>query len=379
MITPATNKNGTTTITVSVNDGTNTTSDTFVLTVNAVNDAPTADEQSVATNQNTSLAITLTGSDTETPSGSLTFTVTVSPAHGTLTGTPPNLTYNPNPPYSGPDSFKFTVTDTGDGASPPLTSSEATISIMVNAVPEIAVEQPTGTGLSDGGSTVDFGNVVVDEDNSHTFTIKNLGTVDLTGLGITVDGPDAAAFAITATPAAPVGPGSSTTFTVKFTPAAEGVRTAALHIASNDADESPFDIALTGTGVTNLEAWRLQHFGSMDNSGDAADANDPDFDGLSNLLEFATGNDPEQSSPMPGVLSLSGNTIEFVYTRSKAAINDGFTFNVEWSDDLTPPNWNSAGVSEEILSEDSTLQQVKASVSAGNGTRRFLHLKVTPP
>ena len=82
---------------------------------------------------------------------------------------------------------------------------------------------------------------------------------------------------------------------------------------------------------------------------------------------------------MPGVLSLNGNTIEFVYSASKAAINDGLTFNVEWSDDLTSPNWSSADVSEEILSEDGTLQQVKASVSAGSGTRRFLHLKVTPP
>ena len=271
------------------------------------------------------------------------------------------------------------MTDTGDGASPPLTSSEATISITVNGVPEIAVEQPPGTSLIDGVSTVDFGDVSISEDNSHTFTIKNLGGLDLTGLGITVDGANADEFTITAAPTAPVVPGGSTTFTVKFTPTALDQRTAALHIVSNDADENPFDIALTGTGITHLEAWRLQHFGSMDNSGDAADANDPDFDGLSNLMEFATGNDPEQSSPMPGIPSLNGNTIEFVYTRSKAAINDGFTFNVEWSDDLTSPNWSSAGVSEEILSEDSTLQHVKASVSAGNGTRRFLHLKVTSP
>ena len=110
----------------------NTTSDIFVLTVNAVNDAPTADDQQVATNQNTSLLITLTGSDLETPSGSLIFDITVPPTHGTLTGTAPNLTYNPNTGYHGSDSFKFTVTDTGDGASPPLTSAEATISITVN-------------------------------------------------------------------------------------------------------------------------------------------------------------------------------------------------------------------------------------------------------
>src|SRR5204862_73933 len=41
---------------------------------------------------------------------------------------------------------------------------------------------------------------------------------------------------------------SSTSFTVTFTPTAAGARAAAIHIASNDADENPFDISLTGTG-----------------------------------------------------------------------------------------------------------------------------------
>ena len=48
----------------------------------------------------------------------------------------------------------------------------------------MAVEQPPGTGLVDGGSTVDFGGVTADANNSHTFTIRNLGAADLTGLGI---------------------------------------------------------------------------------------------------------------------------------------------------------------------------------------------------
>jgi len=37
-------------------------------------------------------------------------------------------------------------------------------------------------------------------------------------------------------------PGASTTFSVTFTPAAAGIRNAAIHIVSNDADETPFDI-----------------------------------------------------------------------------------------------------------------------------------------
>ena len=45
-------------------------------------------------------------------------------------------------------------------------------------------------------------------------------------------------------------PNASTTFTVTFALGAVGShRSANLHIASNDPDENPFDIALTGTGL----------------------------------------------------------------------------------------------------------------------------------
>ena len=82
---------------------------------------------------------------------------------------------------------------------------------------------------------------------SRTFTIKNGGNGNLTGLGITMDGTDAALFTITASPTTPVGgPNGSTTFTVQFAPTTAGTKTAALHIASNDLDASSFDIALAG-------------------------------------------------------------------------------------------------------------------------------------
>ena len=54
-------------------------------------------------------------------------------------------------------------------------------------------------------------------------------------------------FTVTAAAVAPVsGPLGATTFTIHFAPLVAGVKTAALHIVSNDADENPFDIILTG-------------------------------------------------------------------------------------------------------------------------------------
>jgi subtilisin-like proprotein convertase family protein len=117
--------------------------------------------------------------------------------------------------------------------------------------PEIAVEQPAGSNIADGGSR-DFGQVFVGANTSLVFTITNTGGSPLTGLMISNDGPDAAMFTVVSSPTPPLGAGQSQVFEVRFTPASTGVKTAALHIASNDDDENPFDITLTGTGFVNL-------------------------------------------------------------------------------------------------------------------------------
>ena len=63
-------------------------SDTFLLTVSPVNDAPVADAQSVSMPWNTSMNIVLTGSDVE--DSPLTFDIVDDPAHGSLSGSGAN-------------------------------------------------------------------------------------------------------------------------------------------------------------------------------------------------------------------------------------------------------------------------------------------------
>ena len=87
---------------------------------------PTANGQSATTFVATAKAVTLTGSDPNTPPLSLTYTVTANPAHGTLSGTAPNLTYTPTAGYSGPDSFQFKV---NNGT---LDSGVATVTVTVS-------------------------------------------------------------------------------------------------------------------------------------------------------------------------------------------------------------------------------------------------------
>lgn len=122
--------------------------------------------------------------------------------------------------------------------------------IGVAATPEIDVQQPVGTSLVDGTSKKSFGTVVVGQSGpTKTFTIFDTGTAKLTGLAILVDGTNAGDFIITPLTKTALTPDTSTNFKVAFMPTASGTRTAAIHIKSNDANESPFDIKLAGSGA----------------------------------------------------------------------------------------------------------------------------------
>jgi Big-like domain-containing protein len=90
------------------------------------NHAPTAVDQSLSTLEDTSLAVTLTGSDAD--NNPLTSSLASGPTHGTLTGTPPNLIYTPAANYNGPDSFTFRVNDGTDE------SNLATVALTITPV-----------------------------------------------------------------------------------------------------------------------------------------------------------------------------------------------------------------------------------------------------
>ena len=76
---------------------------TVTITVTAVNDAPVAFPQSIETNEDTAIAVTLVAVDVE--NDPLTYAVTIGPSHGVLSGTAPNLVYTPAENYFGGDSI----------------------------------------------------------------------------------------------------------------------------------------------------------------------------------------------------------------------------------------------------------------------------------
>ena len=115
--------------------------------------------------------------------------------------------------------------------------------------PEIAVEQPAGTNLTSGTSTVSFATVDLGQNTTRTFTVRNTGNAVLSGVSASFSGANAADYAVTIAPATTVAASGATTFIVRFTPSTAGTRATTLRIASNDANENPFSIALTGTGL----------------------------------------------------------------------------------------------------------------------------------
>jgi VCBS repeat-containing protein/predicted outer membrane repeat protein len=130
--TPNLNYNGPDSFTFKVRDGTvDSNIATVSITITPVNDAPVANPQSVTTTEDTAKAITLTATDVE--GDTLTWSIVTPPAHGTLTGTAPALTYTPDANYNGPDSFTFKV---NDGK---VDSNVATVTITVTPVNDAPV------------------------------------------------------------------------------------------------------------------------------------------------------------------------------------------------------------------------------------------------
>jgi hypothetical protein len=132
---------------------------TFVL----LNIAPVAQSQTVTTAEDTAIAITLIATDVE--GDPLTYGLITNPEFGTLSGTAPNLTYNPPADYYGSVSFTFKV---GDGTA---YSNVATVTISVTAVNDAPVAQgQTVTTAEDTAATITLITSDVDGD-SLTYSI----------------------------------------------------------------------------------------------------------------------------------------------------------------------------------------------------------------
>jgi VCBS repeat-containing protein len=136
----AANASGSATITVRLTDSGGTAnqgidasaSETFTITVSAVNDAPTAVNDSYSTNEDTVLTVPapgVLGNDTDGESAPLAATLVSDPSHGTVVlAADGSFVYTPAANFNGSDSFTYKA---NDGFAD---SNVATVTITINAV-----------------------------------------------------------------------------------------------------------------------------------------------------------------------------------------------------------------------------------------------------
>jgi VCBS repeat-containing protein len=216
--TPSTHYNGPDSFTYRASDGTvDTNVATVTLTVNAVNDAPTAAGDSYSTAEDTTLTVAAPGvlaGDADVDTDALTAILVSGPARGTLTLSANGaFVYTPTANLNGADAFTYKV---NDGQ---LDSGTATVSIAVSPVND----RPTISDIAD--KTIDW--------NTNTGALAfTIGDID--GLtGVTVAGASSNPTLVPAANIVFAGTGAGRTVTV--TPAANQSGIATITVTVTDA------------------------------------------------------------------------------------------------------------------------------------------------
>nr|WP_159064813.1 tandem-95 repeat protein [Thaumasiovibrio subtropicus] len=182
--TPNGDYNGSDTITYTISDGQGgTDTATIAVTVNPVNDAPVAnDDTAITTEEDTTVSnINVLGNDTDADGDTLTVTG-ASAENGTVTiNADGTLNYTPNGDYNGSDTITYTISD-GKGGT-----DTATIAVTVSPVNDTPVVTPTVEfdAVEDNGSLT--GAVSVTDVDSGAFTFTIVGNTPA-GFNLDADG-----------------------------------------------------------------------------------------------------------------------------------------------------------------------------------------------
>ncbi len=133
--TPDANFNGTDKFTYQANDGTaGSNIATVILTVNPINDPPTAADDAVVTDEDVAVSGAVLGNDGDVEGDKLTASLVDGPDNGTLLfNADGTFTYTPNADFNGSDTFTYKADD-GKGGT-----ATATVTVTVNPINDAPV------------------------------------------------------------------------------------------------------------------------------------------------------------------------------------------------------------------------------------------------
>jgi hypothetical protein len=212
-----------------------------------VNHPPVAASQSVNATEDAASAIVLGATD---PDGDpLTYSVVSGPSHGTLSGSAPNLSYQPAANYSGADSLTFSASD-GE-----FDSNAATVSITVQAVNDAPSATGEAYSLQAGGTlTISAPGVLANDSDidSATLTAVLVSGVGQGSLNLSANG------SFTYTPPSGFSGSDSFTYRVSDGQATSGIATVSLTVSPGAPAPGPIFSANFNAGT--------QSFAYLDNT-----------------------------------------------------------------------------------------------------------------
>ena len=126
----------------------------------------------------------------------------------------------------------------------------------------------------------------------------------------------------------------------------------------------------SATTYTAAEKWRLAHFGTTSNSGDAADAADPDADGWTNHQEYVSGTTPDDPASLLKISQMRAGGNDMVLEFGTVS---GRTYRLERSLTLEAGSWTT--VQDDIVGTGGVIEVTDAD--AALHARRFYRIVVT--
>ncbi|MBY7705291.1 tandem-95 repeat protein, partial [Vibrio harveyi] len=182
VFTPAENFNGDATISYTISDGQLTDDATVAVTVNPVNDAPVAVDDTVTTDEDTAVTIDVLANDSDPENDQLTITNASVPAEqGTVTIVDGKLVFTPAENFNGDATISYTISDV-------QLTDDATVAVTVNPVNDapVAVNDTVSTD-EDTAVTIDVLANDSDPENDQ-LTITNASVPAEQGTVTIVDG-----------------------------------------------------------------------------------------------------------------------------------------------------------------------------------------------
>lgn len=128
------------------------------LTVECVNDPPVAEDDAVATLEDTPVVVDVLANDSDVDGDPFTVDAVTQPAHGSAAINPDGtVTYTPEANYCGSDSFTYTVSDGNDGTD----TAQVTVTVECVNDPPIARDD---IGVYEGQPVIFIDVLANDED-----------------------------------------------------------------------------------------------------------------------------------------------------------------------------------------------------------------------